>query len=143
MGEEPCDEKILVIGADLKHVLRTVAGSVDFKGSFRFVLADPNPHIQARNLVLLGLLLNQEPAAAASPRPSPPAASLRLDDNNGHNNGPSATVAFIRALYSLHLDRGTFHQLRNVMHSILTGDSFLFGGKCLTFVKLSSKLGQI
>ena len=45
---EPNDEKILVIGADLKHVLRTVAGSVDFKGSFRFVLADPNPHIQGK-----------------------------------------------------------------------------------------------
>ena len=60
--EEPSDEKILLIGADLKHVLRTVAGSIDFKGSFQFVLADPNPHIQARNLVLLGLLLNQEKA---------------------------------------------------------------------------------
>ena len=110
-----------------------MAGSVDFKGSFRFVLADPNPHIQARNLVLLGLLLNQEPeveadaAAASASRP----ASLRLDDNNGHNNGPSATVAFIRALYSLHLDRGTFHQLRNVMHSILiaTDSSQPFIGK--------------
>ena len=30
---------------------------------FRFVLADPNPHIQARNLVLLRLLLNQEPTS--------------------------------------------------------------------------------
>ena len=40
------EEKILLIGGDLKHVLRTVAGSVDFKGSFRFVLSDPNAHIQ-------------------------------------------------------------------------------------------------
>lgn len=94
---------ILLIGADLKHVLRTVAGSVDFKGSFRFVLADPNPHIQARNLVLLGLLLKE--------------------DYNGQS--PIATTAttraFIRALYSLHLDQATYHRLKNVMCSILDG----------------------
>ena len=86
-----------MIGADLKHVLRTVAGSVDFKGSFRFVLADPNPHIQARNIVLLGLLLG----------------------DNGHNKG--SAVAFIRALYSLHLDQSTYQALRNVMQSIFDG----------------------
>ena len=61
----PSASKILVIGADLKHVLRTVAGSVDFKGSFQFVLTDSNPQIQARNLVLLGLLLRPEEAAEA------------------------------------------------------------------------------
>ena len=90
---------LLLLGGDLKHVLRTVAGSVDFKGSFRFLLADPNPHIQARNLVLLRLLLSED---------------------NAHNKG--SAVAFIRALYSLHLDQSTFHAIRNVMKQILEED---------------------
>lgn len=98
----------------MKHVLRTVAGSVDFKGSFRFVLADPNPHIQARNLVLLGLLLKED------------------EDHNGQSPIAAttvATLAFIRALYSLHLDQATYHRLKNVMHSILDG-SFQSGTTC-------------
>ena len=89
---------LLLLGADLKHVLRTVAGSVDFKGSLRFVLADSNAAIQARNLVLLRLLLG----------------------DNGYNKG--SAVAFIRALYSLHLDQATFHAIRNAMNQILQGE---------------------
>lgn len=72
---------------------------MDFKGSFRFVLADPNPHIQARNLVLLGLLLR--------------------DDDQGWSVG-----AFIKSMYSLHLDQNTFHIIRDVLHSILDGTIF-------------------
>lgn len=100
---------VLLLGGDLKHVLRTVAGSVDFKGCFRFVLADPNPQIQARNLVLLRLLLDNENGSRSE------------EDNasGGHNKG--SAVAFIRALYSLHLDQGTYHAIKNAMMEILEG----------------------
>ena len=100
---------VLLLGADLKHVLRTVAASVDFKGCFRFVLADPNPHIQARNLVLLRLLLDNENGSRSE------------EDNasGGHNKG--SAVAFIRALYSLHLDQETYHAIKNAMMEILEG----------------------
>ena len=94
---------VLLIGGDLKHVLRTVAGSVDFKGSFRFVLADPNAHIQARNLVLLRLLLDSE------------------DNASGDSHNKGSAVAFIRALYSLHLNQGTYHAIKHAMIKILEG----------------------
>ena len=85
------------MGADIKHVLRTVAESVDFKGSFQFVLVDPNPHVQARNLVLLSLLLRQ------------------------NEDDQFAVLAFTRALYSLHLDAKTFHLMKMVFSDILQG----------------------
>ena len=75
--------KCLLIGADLKHVLRTVAGSVDYKGKFVFKLSDSNPHIQARNWVLLNILLQE-------------------------NHSFDPTAAFSMAFYSLHLDKQTF-----------------------------------
>jgi hypothetical protein len=89
-------KNILLVGADLKHVLRTVAGSVDFKGYFRFVLADPNPQVQARNLVLLGILLNEDPEW-------------------------SPVESFTKCMYSLHLDKKTFYAMKTVMTSILDG----------------------
>ena len=58
------------------------------------MLVDPNPHVQARNLVLLNIL-------------------LREDEN--------AVIAFTRALYSLHLDAKTFHLVKNVLTDILQG----------------------
>ena len=58
------------------------------------MLVDPNPHVQARNLVLLNIL-------------------LREDEN--------AVIAFTRALYSLHLDAKTFHLVKNVLTEILQG----------------------
>ena len=58
------------------------------------MLVDPNPHVQARNLVLLNIL-------------------LREDEN--------AVIAFTRALYSLHLDAKTFHLVKNVLEDILQG----------------------
>lgn len=92
--------KILLLGADLKHVLRSVAETVDFKGQFQFVLTDSNPHVQARNLILLGILLGEEYHGG--------------DEEN-------SALAFTRASYSLHLDGKTFHKMKKVISDILQG----------------------
>ena len=61
-------------------------------------MADSNPHVQARNLVLLGILLGEYGG----------------DEEN-------SALAFTRASYSLHLDGKTFHKMKTVISDILQG----------------------
>ncbi len=89
---------LMVGGADIKHMLRTVAGSVDYKGKFVFKLCDPNPHVQARNWILLKLLL-------------------------AHNPSWDPTAAFTMAFYSLHLDKATFDAVKNTISEAINSFS--------------------
>ena len=62
-------------------------------------MADSNPHVQARNLVLLGILLGEY----------------------GGDEDENSALAFTRASYSLHLDGTTFHKMKTVISDILQG----------------------
>ncbi|XP_066962995.1 uro-adherence factor A-like [Macrobrachium rosenbergii] len=110
IGEECL--RILMLGADLKHVLRTLHDTPDScTQGIDITLLDSSPHILARNLLVLYLLMLPD-----APTPLQDQAMLKIHAER-----------VVMVFYSLCLDMETHALLCNTLHNLLnmTYKSFL------------------
>ncbi|XP_068203142.1 microtubule-associated protein futsch-like [Palaemon carinicauda] len=110
MGENPL--RILMLGADLKHVLRTLHETPDScTQGIDITLMDSSPHILARDLLALYLLMLPD-----APTPLQDQAMLKIHAER-----------VVMVFYSLCLDMETHALLCNTLHNLLnmTYKSFL------------------